>query len=89
MARNVVEAKQREYDDVSVSSLDWTMVRPPRVADGPATGRAEIGSQLHGFRLTSGDLAPAMVDLAGSSSWVREAPYVSARPAESPGWPGG
>lgn len=81
LARNVVEAKQREYEVVSASSLDWTMVRPPRVVEGPATGRVEIGTELHGFRLTSGDLASAMVDLAGSSSWVREAPYVSARPA--------
>jgi putative NADH-flavin reductase len=81
LARNVVDAKQREYEVVSASSLDWTMVRPPRVVEGPATGRVEIGTELHGFRLTSGDLVSAMVDLAGSSSWMREAPYLSERPA--------
>jgi putative NADH-flavin reductase len=80
MARNVVEAKQREYEVVSASSLDWTMVRPPRVVPGPVTGRVEIGAELHGFRVTSGDLAWAMVDLATSSAWLRQAPYVSERP---------
>ena len=80
MARNVVEAKQREYEVVSASDLDWTMVRPPRVVPGPATGHVEIGTKLHGFRVSSGDLASAMVDLATSSAWLRQAPYVSERP---------
>lgn len=77
LARNVVEAKQREFEVVSRSDLDWTMVRPPRVVDGETTGRVEIGPTLHGFQVTRGDLATAMVTLATGSDWLRQAPYVS------------
>jgi len=77
LARNVVEAKQREFEVVSRSDLDWTMVRPPRVVPGEPTGRVEIGPKLHGFQVTRGDLATAMVTLAIGSDWLREAPYVS------------
>lgn len=77
LARNVVEAKQREFEVVSGSDLDWTMVRPPRVIDGEPTGRVEIGPKLHGFQVTRGDLATAMVTLATGSDWLRQAPYVS------------
>jgi len=77
LARNVVEAKQREFEVVSRSDLDWTMVRPPRVVAGEPTGRVEIGPKLHGFQVTRGDLATAMVTLATGSDWLRQAPYVS------------
>lgn len=79
LARNVVEAKQREFDVVRASDLDWTMVRPPNVVPGPATGNVEIGDRLHGFRISSGDVGVAMVRLATSDAWLRRAPYVSHR----------
>jgi uncharacterized protein YbjT (DUF2867 family) len=79
LARNVVEAKQREFDVVQASDLDWTMVRPPNVVPGPATGSVEIGGRLHGFRIGSGDVGVAMVWLATSDEWLRQAPYVSHR----------
>lgn len=77
LARNVVTAKQREFDVVAASDLDWTMVRPPNVVQGPATGRAEIGHRLRGFRISSGDVGAAMVRLATSQEFTRAAPYVS------------
>ena len=76
-ARNVVEAKQREFDVVRGSDLDWTMVRPPNVVDGEPTGHV-VGATLSGFRISSGDVGAAMVELAENDAWVREAPYVSA-----------
>ncbi len=61
-ARNVVEAKQREFEVVRESDLDWTMVRPPNVVDGGPTGvQPVVGDRLSGFRITSGDLGLAMV----------------------------
>ncbi len=79
LARNVVEAKQREFEVVLASDLDWTMVRPPGVVPGPATGQAVIGDRLYGFRINSGDVGAAMVELAGGRDWLRQAPYVSVR----------
>ncbi len=77
LARNVVEAKQREFAVVHASDLDWTMVRPPRVVEGEPTGRVEIGPKIHGFRVTAGDVGIAMVRLAEGAEWLRAAPYVS------------
>lgn len=77
MARNVVEAKQREFEVVAGSDLDWTMVRPPRVVPGDATGRLDISMELHGFQVTRGDVAAAMMQLAAETTWLRQAPYVS------------
>ncbi len=78
LARNVVEAKQREFAVVHATDLDWTMIRPPNVVDGDPTGRVVIGSKMHGFRVTNGDVGVAMVRLAEGSEWLRQAPYVSA-----------
>ncbi|MEO5987047.1 MAG: NAD(P)H-binding protein [Candidatus Limnocylindria bacterium] len=78
LARNVVEAKQREFAVVQASDLDWTMIRPPNVIDGDPTGRVVIGPKMHGFRVTNGDVGVAMVRLAEGSDWLRHAPYVSA-----------
>lgn len=77
LARNVVEAKQREFAVVQASDLDWTMIRPPRVVHGDPTGRVVIGPRMHGFRVTNGDVGVAMVKLAEGSDWLRQAPYVS------------
>jgi putative NADH-flavin reductase len=79
LARNVVAAKQREFDVVHASDLDWTMVRPPRVTPGPPTGRVEVGDRLYSFRISSGDLAEAMVRIVPGRDWLRQAPYVSER----------
>lgn len=80
LARNVVEAKQREFEVVRASDVDWTMVRPPNVADREATGRVVIGPTLRGFRISSGDVGIAMVQLAEGDAHVRGAPYLSAGP---------
>lgn len=77
-ARNVVEAKQREFDVVHASDLDWTMVRPPNVRPGAATGSYVIGDRLSGFTISAGDVGAAMVELAAGTDWIRAAPYVSA-----------
>lgn len=81
LARNVVEAKQREFAVVQASDLDWTMIRPPNVVDGDPTGRVVIGPKMHGFRVSNGDVGAAMVVLAEGSDWLRQAPYVSEGPS--------
>jgi putative NADH-flavin reductase len=79
MARNVVEAKQREFEVVRSSDLDWTMVRPPRVVAGGPTGKVEASDQLHGFQVASGDVGEAMVSLAAGNEWLHQAPYLSGK----------
>jgi putative NADH-flavin reductase len=74
---NVVAAKQREYEILSESDLDWTAVRPPRVVDGPATGKTRAGDRLAGRTIAPGDLARFMVAQVADTTYLRMAPYVS------------
>jgi len=58
---------------VRSSGLDWTIVRPPRLTNGPATGRvrsvAGVKELRHGpYTISRADLAATLVDLAGGST---------------------
>lgn len=75
--RHVVEAKRREYLVFRDADLDWTLVRPPRVVEGEATGRVRAGPALAGRSVTRGDLAEFMVAQLTDRTYVRQAPYVS------------
>lgn len=77
LVRNVVEAKQREYEVFRNSGLDWTLVRPPRVVAGAATGTYVAGDRLARARVTQGDLAAFMVDQLSDRAYIHAAPYVS------------
>lgn len=78
VARWVVAAKRRELAVFRESDLDWTAVRPPRVVPGAATGRARLTrDEPRGFRVTSGDVAVAILTALTDPDTIREAPYVS------------
>src|SRR5436189_290580 len=69
---------------VASSQLDWTIVRPPLLTNGPATGR--VRSQTgrkdlpHGpYRITRADLAATLLDLAAHSRNIRDVLLVSER----------
>src|SRR5213083_3164035 len=69
---------------VASSQLDWTIVRPPLLTNGPATGR--VRSQTgrkdlpHGpYRITRADLAATLLDLAAHSQHIRDVLLVSER----------
>ena len=76
-ARSVYLAKLREYEIFSGSDLDWTLVRPPRVVEGPPTGLVVIGDRLASAQVTQGDVADAMLRLLLDPASVRTAPFVS------------
>jgi len=55
------------------SGLDWTIMRPPQLKDGPAKGRYASRRELNvrwGFTITRADLAQAMVDVLADPSTV-------------------
>src|SRR5688500_12924996 len=50
-AKWVVAAKERELSLYLESAVDWTAIRPPRVVDGPPSGRAQLANDRpRGFR---------------------------------------
>ncbi len=56
------------------SDVDWTVVRPPRLTDGPATGRYRMAANRHLERsrtISRADLAAAMLRLLDDPHAVR------------------
>ncbi len=72
--------RQREADLVMASDLDWVLVRPPHLVDGPATGRVQAGTDLQlGLRdrLTRADLGRLLVEQLTDPRFVGRAPFVA------------
>lgn len=70
--------KAEEHRSWAGSELDWTLVRPPRLVDGPGTGRVEHSAHRSPRRTTiaRADLARFVVDCLEQGMHVREAPLV-------------
>ena len=76
----VVKDKPREYEVFAASALEWTLARPPRLQEGPASGSYYSDAHTPG-RSTSikrADLAAFLVDCVEKGLYVRQAPFVSA-----------
>lgn len=74
------------YDDMrrmeavlAQSGADWTVLRPPRLTDGPATGRyrSATGRLTRPRSISRADLADAMLTAAVERRWTREAVAIS------------
>lgn len=81
LARNLVLDKEGEHAVLAASGLDWTEVRPPRLVDREPTGHWQLSGQPPGLTakpVAKAEVALAMLDLAGSSQWVRGAPFLTA-----------
>jgi putative NADH-flavin reductase len=60
--------------ELARADVDWTIVRPPALGDGPATGtyRTAVGVNVpRGFRVSRADLAACMLALIGDPATVR------------------
>ncbi|HEX6879953.1 MAG TPA: SDR family oxidoreductase [Terriglobales bacterium] len=66
--------------EVMSSGLDWVIVRPPALRDGPRTGNYRVGE---GLRLTvsnwinRADVADFMLKQVASDEWLRKTPTIS------------
>lgn len=74
-----VRDKALEQQVWSASGLDWTLVRPPRLQDGPATGRVEHAASRspRASALSRADLAAFVVDCVEQGWYVGAAPLVA------------
>lgn len=72
--------KAQEYQILVASDLDWTLVRPPRLVDGPATGRVAHDAHIPGrsSSIRRADLAVFLADVVEQRLYPRQAPFVSA-----------
>lgn len=72
--------KIAEHDIWQRSSLDWTLVRVPRLTDGPLS-EVDHDAHVSGRRtsLSRGNLARFIADAARTGDYSRSAPFVSNR----------
>jgi hypothetical protein len=72
--------KAQEYRMLVASDLDWTLARPPRLVDGPATGRVVHDAHTPGrsSSIRRSDLAVFLADVVEQDLYVRQSPFVSA-----------
>lgn len=69
-----------QYKTLSSSSLDWTMVMPSMLTDGPGRGRYRIdGDALprNGAQISRSDVADFMMEQLTSPEWVRKGVYIT------------
>jgi putative NADH-flavin reductase len=77
----VASDKLQEYALHAASDLDWTLVRPPRLTDGPRTGSVDHDAHhtLRSTTLGRADLAVFIVDVVEGRLYPRAAPFVASR----------
>ena len=75
--RYLAEAIESERAEsiLMASPLQWTIVRPTRLTDGPFTGTYQVAERLTtcGGKISRADVADLMVQAIGDSKYVRRA----------------
>jgi putative NADH-flavin reductase len=75
-----VASQRAQWAALSASRLDWTMVMPPMLTNGRATGRFRVdGDALprNGSKIARGDVADFMMQQIASAEWVRRGVYIA------------
>jgi putative NADH-flavin reductase len=77
-AKDVVMDRQVELEILGGSRLRWTMLRPPRLVDGPAKGQVRTSFEKPPtIQITRADLARKAVEALVDDSLAGRAPFVS------------
>lgn len=78
LAAGVVLDRQEELRVLQGSRLRWTMLRPPRLVDGPPKGQVRTAfDRPQSLSITRADLAAAAVRALADASLAGRAPFVS------------
>lgn len=79
LLRYVYEDMGRAEQYLAATSVDWTVVRPPYLTDGPFTGKYRISERFappKGTRLSRADLAHFMLE-ALQPEYIRKLPSIA------------
>jgi uncharacterized protein YbjT (DUF2867 family) len=79
MLRKVMAAKEEQERLIAASALDWTIVRPGGLTDGPKTGNSRSGldKSLIAARLSRADVADFVLKQLTDDRFVRQAVAVT------------
>jgi putative NADH-flavin reductase len=75
-----VASQRAQWAALSASGLDWTMVMPPMLTNGRATGRYRVdGDALprNGSKIARADVADFMMQQIASREWARRGVYIA------------
>jgi putative NADH-flavin reductase len=76
--RAMMADRQAELDVLRGSRLRWTMLRPPRLVDGTATGTVKVSFERpQKIQITRADLARTVVEALEDDALVGRVPFVS------------
>ena len=78
-AKEVLRDSAANVEVIKASSLDWTIVRFPRLTDGPRTGKYRVGyiNRESSSQFARADGADFILKELAEKKWVRRAPLVS------------
>ena len=78
-ARNALTDGTNHADLIRRTSLDWTIVRGPRLNDDPEKGNYQVGyvGTVPGINLTRADLADFILNEFKQGKYIREMPFVT------------
>ncbi len=77
--KKIMAAKEEQERLIRDSGLDWTIVRPGGLTDGPATGRYRSGvdKSIQATRVARADVADFVLQQLLDPRYLRQAPAVS------------
>jgi putative NADH-flavin reductase len=80
LLRSTYDDKDRQEDEIRKSGLDWTIVRPTNLTDGPATDNIRILTDLtdfHGGTIARTDVAHFLVTELEERRWAGKSPVIT------------
>jgi putative NADH-flavin reductase len=75
-----VASQISQWNDLSHSNLDWTMVMPSMLTNAPARGTYRIDGEAlprNGSRISRADVADFMMQQIDNTQWIRKGVYIS------------
>jgi putative NADH-flavin reductase len=78
VAPAMIEDERRHADLIRSTDLDWTIVRAPRLTDGPRTGSYRTGRLKMGVgaKVSRADVADFLLRLVETDAYVQEEPMI-------------
>jgi len=81
---NTYRDKNRQEDEIRASGLDWTIVRPTNLTNGPATDNILALTDLadfHGGSIARADVASFLITELEERRWVGKSPVITSEDA--------
>ena len=76
--KQILVAKQLEWEVLKSSDLDWTLIRPPRIVNGSDSGSIFVDEKnLISLKVGVEELTDFILKQISSKEWIKKAPLIS------------